>query len=70
MDRMHRHPPTTVTSSGSGLFRRTYEVMLGARQRQARPYAAYFLLSLDDEALDSLGYERHRLENQGSKDPF
>ena len=71
MSRINRNPPASTGSVGSGLFRRTYEATLGARQSQARPYAAYFLLGLDDAALEQLGYDRRLLEQHGaSRDPF
>ncbi|HUG61780.1 MAG TPA: hypothetical protein VMP03_08035 [Methylomirabilota bacterium] len=66
MVRDHRNPPTTHTSGGAGVFRRTYEAMLGARQQRARSYVTYFLLALDDAALHELGYDRASLERDRS----
>jgi hypothetical protein len=43
--------------SGFGLFRRTFEMMMGARERQARRFVTAYLASLDAETLAGLGYE-------------
>ena len=64
-------PRTTRSAKGAGLFRRTYEAMLGSRERQARRYVNYHLLALDDGSLERLGYDRRMLEAQGSSQaPF
>jgi len=65
------HGPRVVSNSrGAGLFRRTYEAMLGARERQARQVASRYILALDDAALDRLGYDRPTLEAQGYLHPL
>lgn len=58
-----------TSAVGGGLFRRTYEAMLGARERQARLYVNFQLLQLDDAALERLGYDRRTLQAQGSMSP-
>lgn len=70
MNRIPDGPRATMSRRGSGLFRRTYEAMMGARERQANRIVAQHLLALDDEALDRLGYDRRTLEAQGFRQPF
>lgn len=48
---MSRFAPTTATQNRSGLFRRTYEMTLGTRERQAQRYVAPFLATLDDQVM-------------------
>lgn len=60
----------TATPTGGNLFRRTYEAMLGARERQARRYVNAHLLALDDAALEALGYDRRTLAGQDGPTPF
>ncbi|WP_206682771.1 hypothetical protein [Chthonobacter albigriseus] len=57
--------PALRTSRGAGLFRRTFEAMLGSRERQARHALQPHLLALDDGALEALGYSRKMLEREG-----
>lgn len=59
-------PRSSRNDRGAGLFRRTYEAMLGSRERRARRYANYYLLALDDAALDRLGYDRRTIEAEGA----
>jgi hypothetical protein len=66
MSRSAVFPRTSRSANGGSLFRRTYEAMLGSRERQARRYVNYHLLALDDASLDQLGYDRRTLEAQGS----
>ncbi len=47
---MSRFAPTTATSYRSSVFRQTYEMTLGTRERQAQRYVAPYLASLDDQA--------------------
>lgn len=51
----------TATPHGRSLFRRTFEAMMGARERQARRYVRHHLLALDDAALEALGHDRRAL---------
>ncbi|ADZ69789.1 hypothetical protein [Polymorphum gilvum] len=66
---------STMTSTGlvaetgrpsGGFFRRAFEHMVSAREKQARRYVNGYLLSLDDATLASYGYDRAELERQGS----
>ena len=60
----------TATPTGRGVLRRTYEAMLGARERQARRVVRHHLLALDDATLESLGYDRRSLVGQDGPTPF
>ncbi len=70
MTRTDLGPRVTVSQRGAGVFRRTFEAMMGSRERQARRVVCQYLLALDDESLDRLGYDRRRLQTNGFVQPF
>ncbi|ODN69236.1 hypothetical protein [Methylobrevis pamukkalensis] len=51
----------TTRRLGGGIFRRTFEAMLGARERQAHWISSRYLSALDAETLASLGYDEDRI---------
>lgn len=52
----------TGTAKEAGLLSRIARRMIAARQDQARRAVNTYLLTLDDETLARLGYERRELE--------
>ena len=50
--------------TNNGLFRRAYDGMIPARERQARELTANYMLSLDDRTLRTLGYDRATLRQR------
>ncbi|GAB4521452.1 MAG: hypothetical protein Tsb0019_22870 [Roseibium sp.] len=57
---------TTSTRTGGSFVRRAFDRMIEARSVQARRYVNGYLLSLDDATLAAHGYDRDRLEREGS----
>ncbi len=53
-------------NSSRGIFRRAFDNMIAARERQARKYVNGYLLTLDDSTLAAHGYSREALQSQGS----
>lgn len=66
---------STATSTGligegrrpaRSLFRRAFDHMIAARQKQAMRHVNSYLLSLDDATLAHYGYDREELQRQGA----
>jgi hypothetical protein len=57
---MSRFALTTDTSIRSGLFRRTFEMSFGTRERQNQAHAAPLLCSLDDQVSCDRAYGRSK----------
>ncbi len=56
----------TTTSTRNGFLRRAFDRMSEARAKQARRYVNGYLLTLDDATLAAHGYDREKLEREGS----
>ncbi|WP_319775585.1 hypothetical protein [Breoghania sp.] len=48
------------------LFRRAFDRMVCARERQAKRYVNGYLLTLDDTTLNAQGLDRSQLEREGA----
>lgn len=70
MTRTDLGPRVIASRRGSSVFRRTYEAMMGARERQAQRVVCQYLMALDDETLDRLGYDRGQLRINGFTQPL
>lgn len=53
-----------VTNSRRGFFKEALDALIASRERQASRYVNSMLLSLDDEALASRGYNRAELKKR------
>jgi len=63
---MTRSSITLGNAGRGGLFRRTFEAMMGARERQARQAVVPYLLALDDQTLNAIGHRRSTVEGWGT----
>ncbi|SON56433.1 hypothetical protein HDIA_2892 [Hartmannibacter diazotrophicus] len=53
--------------NGNGLFRRTFEAMMGARARQANQFVNHYLSSMDTETLAGLGYDAEQIRRMTAR---
>ncbi|MBK5950100.1 hypothetical protein CH339_18980 [Rhodobium orientis] len=60
---------TKVTTSTSSALRRMLDKVTRGRELQAKKYVNGYLLTLDDETLAELGYDRKKIEAEGAN-PF
>ncbi|PLX36452.1 MAG: hypothetical protein C0606_14280 [Hyphomicrobiales bacterium] len=59
-------PKSVSVKTRPSFFRSLLESMISAREAQAKRYVNGYLLSLEDDVLTDLGYDRDVIEREGS----